>query len=297
VTDPVRRHSGDPATGSPLVTMVLGTIGFAAGLTYALFVSNEGFRASTTGRAWMVLVGVNGAAWALLLIPIIQRTRAVEEIVQGRRGLLVLTVLYFAILFGAPLWPGVVPLIAKDITPTPADYVLPLVGGVVAGLAMVGIWRIHAATQDLRRGHGGQGATTQRRIALYMALQDHLQAFLWIVGAMISLGTLALGFAMKTLGAADEVVWAYGLYYTTLLALSYAPTYMGLVSAGRSLRDELTDDAPDGDAKLEGWLRRRHELDGLLRLSQGPLGNLKAGVFVVGPLLTSVLSTVFDKGG
>jgi hypothetical protein len=269
--------------------MVLGTIGFVAGVAYVLFVPGARFGEST--KAWAILVAANCAAWSLLVIPIFQRIRAVEAIVQGRRGRLISTLLYFTVLFGVPLWPGVVASVS-EVEPTASDYVLVLVGGVVAGLAMVGIWRVHTATQDLRRGRTRLGATA----VLYLTLQDHLQALLWIVGAMISFGTLTLGFALKTLGVPDEVVWAYGLYYTSLLAGSYVPTYLGLVSAGRSIRDELTGHAPHDGAELEGWLRQRDELDGLLRLEQGPFGNLKAAIFIAGPVLSSVLSTVFDKG-
>jgi hypothetical protein len=295
-TDPVGRPSKKPVASGPLVTMVLGTAGFLAGLVFAFAASEPDFRGGMTGKVWVVLVGINGAAWILLLIPAVLRTRAVEGIVQGRRGLLIVTVLYFAMLFAAPLWPDVVTAITDDVVPTMADYAFVLGGGVVAGSVMVGIWRIHTATQDLRRSHAGRADTTANRIVLYLALQDHLQAFLWTLGTMITLGTLTLAFAMKALGAADEVVWAYGLYYTALLALSYAPTYVGLLTTGRSVRDELTGDPPEAGLDLEKWLRRRTELDGLLGLQQGPLGNLKAGIFILSPLLTSIIGTVFERG-
>jgi hypothetical protein len=284
----------DHVTGSPLIAMVLGAIGFITGLTFALSVSPASFMDRTTGRAWVVMVGVNVAAWALLSLSIYHRARTVEGIVRGRRGPLILNVFCFVVLFGAPLWPSVTKQIAR-IELVWSDYLLILVGGVVAAVAMAGIWRIHAATEELESNRGKPGATTQHRMALYMILQDHLQAFFWILGTMISLGTLALAFGIKALGAEDQIVWVYGLYYTALLALSYAPTQLGLVSSGRTLRHELTGDAPQGAAEIEGWLQRRHELDGLLRLSEGPLGNLKVGVFVVSPLLTSVLSTAFDQ--
>jgi hypothetical protein len=147
---------------------------------------------------------------------------------------------------------------------------------------------------------------------LYLTLQDDLQDFLWIVGAVISLGTLALGFAVQALnqsrqaiirGAGDcieylpfpevpsHTVWAYGLYYTALLALSYGPTRIALISVGRSIRDAIVGDAPAEETEVEDWLKQRKELGELLVLSQGPLSEIKAAILVVSPLLTSLLST------
>jgi hypothetical protein len=186
--------------------------------------------------------------------------------------------------------------------PVSVDFVLPIIGGAVASAAMLGMWRIHTASQQLRSGGDASGYTS-RQAENYLTLHDHLQTFLWIVGALISLGTLAFGSGIKAAGAESgstvdtpgQPVWAYGLYYTTLLALSYVPTYIGLITAGRFMRDSVIGGAPFDATQLEGWLRRRDELTGLLQISQGPVARLKGAIFVVSPLLASLLSAIFEK--
>ncbi|WP_084510661.1 hypothetical protein [Nocardia lijiangensis] len=134
---------------------------------------------------------------------------------------------------------------------------------------------------------------------LYLTLRDDLQAFLWILGVVISLGTLALGFALQALihdsdtddaqSQVSQAVWVYGLYYTALLALSYGPAHVALLSVGRSIRDTIVGGTPIGKAEVEDWLRRRQELDGLLQLGQNPVSNIKAATLVVSPLLGILL--------
>jgi hypothetical protein len=269
--------------------MALGALGFAAGWAFARFISEDPFKSDPAGRAWAVLIGVNGAAWCVLSIEIVRRVRAVERLVRGGWAVLASTLACFAVLFSAPFWPPVVKW-AKLPELVSGDYVLSFVGGLVAGSAMVGMWRVHAAARSLRPGMQGAG------VELYLTLQDHLQALLRIVGAIITLATLAFAFAMKALGLSNEVVWIYGLYYTAVLALSYTPTHAVLVAAGHSLRDDLTGGAPRERGKQPAWLRERHEVDALLRLDHGPVENLKAGIFVMIPLLTSLVSAAFPKG-
>jgi hypothetical protein len=214
---------------------------------------------------------------------------AIEAIAVGRRIELILTFVVFAFLFAAPLFPRVAEWIS-EVRPATGDYLVLLFGGLVAGIPMAGIWRINAVIRQLQSdGRGGDPAA--RSATLYLTLQDNLQAFLWIVGVVISLGTLALGFAAQALKMPSHAVWAYGLYYTALFALSYGPTQIALVSVGRSIRDAIVGDTPVNQTEVEAWLRRRKELDGLLLLSQGPLSEIKAAILVASPLLSSLLST------
>ena len=318
----MRRPGDSPSTASPLIVMSLAASGFAGGLALGYWTSDDAFRASFAGKMWVFLIGVNVGAWLVLIWPIIQRFLAVEAIAQGRRAESVTTFGVFWLLFVLPLWPRVLGEIAR-LGAAAADYVLPIIGGGVASAAMCGIWRIHAASRQLRTTGEGGPNYAPRRVEDYLTLHDHLQAFLWIIGALISLGTLVFGFAYEALkdelreelkkkalkdmsgatvvpsdaqlGLPDEAVWAYGLYYTTLLALSYVPAYIGLVTAGRSIRDAVIGSAPQDPTKLDAWLRRRDELSGYLQTSQGPVARLKAAVFVVSPLLASLLSTAIEK--
>ena len=297
----MNRPQGTAVIASPLIAMTLASSGFAIGFAFAFRTSNEAFLTPFAGKAWIILIGANVGAWFLLVVPIIQRFLAVETLVRGRRAELGATFCVFGFLYLLPLWPPVVDLIA-GFPMAETDIVLPIIGGAVASAAMSGIWRIHAASEQIRSGNDGPGHAPDR-VDNYLTLQDHLQAFLWIVGALISLGTLAFGFAIKAIKEVhspivdipDQAFWAYGLYYTTLLALSYVPTYIGLITTGRFIRDSVIGGAPFGPTEVEGWLRRRDELTGLLQISQGPVARLKGAIFVVSPLLASVLSTLFEK--
>ena len=283
-------------TASPLKVMVLAAVGFAVGIGIAVWTSRdrECFLIQPAARAWVILMGANVAAWLILIVPTIQRLVAIEAIAIGRLMEVVLTVGLFGVLFTVPLLPPVANLIGAE--PGAEDYLLLIIGGLIAGVPMLGIWRVHAIARQLQPS-GGRGDHPPPSARLYLSLQDHLQAFLWTLGVIISLGTLALGLAVQALnqepGPPDvpsHVVWAYGLYFTAVLALSYGPTYIALMSVGRSIRDTITGDAPVDPSKVEDWLRRRQDLGGLLQLSQGPLSNIKSAILVVSPLLSSLLT-------
>jgi hypothetical protein len=282
-------------TASPLTVMILAAVGFALGTGVAYVTSPACFLSQPAAPAWVVLMGANVAAWLILIVPTIHRLLVIEAIAVGRRIEFVLTLGLFAALFIVPLLPQVARRIL-GVEPAAVDYPVLLFGGLTGGILMAGIWRIHTIIRQLQP-NGSAGNPPPASVRLYLSLQDHLQAFLWTFGVLISLGTLALGFAMQALAqrwhitVPTHALWAYGLYYTALLALSYGPTYVALTSVGRSIRDAIVGDPPVDQTKVEDWLRRRQEVGGLLQLSQGPLSNIKATILVVSPLLSSLLST------
>jgi hypothetical protein len=309
----------------PSIVMIEAFVGLAIGFLVGLRISPQIFLCAPAGQTWVVLLGVNVAAWFVLFWPTVQMFRAVEAIAVGRRIEMGLTLLVFAGLFIVPMLPRVARFIS-GILPAESDYSYLLIGGLVTGIPVMGIWRINVATRQLQSDGTGVDAPAHSA-TLYLTLGEDLQAFLWIVGVLISLGTLALGFAVQALDqvaqAVDQAgqvhavtpcdkaaqalyrylggarlpnlpsraVWAYGLYYSALLALSYGPTRVALISVGRSIRDAIVGDVPVDETKVEDWLRRRKEIGELLSLGQGPLSEFKAAVLVVSPLLASLLST------
>ena len=292
------KRSRAPSTASPLIVMIQAAVGCTIGAGIGFLTSDKIFLAQPATTAWVVLLGVNVAAWFILFVPTVQRFWAIEVIAVARRIELLLTLCVFTTLFSIPLLPPVAKWIS-GVEPATGDYPLLLIGGLTAGAPMLGIWRIHAVTRQLQL-NGSDPAP--RSAMLYLTLRENLQAFLWIVGVVISLGTLALGFAAQALtqdprypDLSSRTLWAYGLYYTTLLALSYGPTYVALLAVGRSIRDTMVGDTPVDQKDLGDWLRRRQDLDGLLQLSQGPLSNIKASILVVSPLLSSLLSAAIGS--
>jgi hypothetical protein len=77
---------------------------------------------------------------------------------------------------------------------------------------MAGMWRINTVTRQLQSKHADPPPLSVPR---YLMLQENLQAFLWIVGLLISLGTMALAFALQAISQSREselpshALWAY----------------------------------------------------------------------------------------
>ena len=214
--------------------------------------------------------------------------------------MLAMTFLLFVSLFVLPMLPVVLRFVLQRFVLIASDVLLVVVGGIVAGVAMWGVWRIYTASWQLRSDASPDSAA--QRMQVYLALQGHLQAFLWMVGSIISVATLTFGFAIDAINKAwctspnipREVAWAYGLYYTALLGLSYVPTYLRLGSVGQSIREAAVGRPPINPEELEDWLRKRDALTGLLQIGEGPLASLKSTLFVLGPLLTSLLGTALS---
>jgi hypothetical protein len=89
-----------------------------------------------------------------------------------------------------------------------------------------------------------------------------------------------------------EVVWAYGGYFTVILALAYIPTYLHLQSVGKNLRDDTFPLLTPAHKSFKDRQERREEVDELLELQTGPLGNMKTNVAILAPLASSLVSVL-----
>ena len=87
-----------------------------------------------------------------------------------------------------------------------------------------------------------------------------------------------------------ELVIIYGLFYTFLLLLLYVPTHLALNDASRALRDRLCP--LDTLSNLKDTLDKRKALDELLQTNLGLGQNLRAGIFTLAPLVTSLLASI-----
>jgi hypothetical protein len=126
-----------------------------------------------------------------------------------------------------------------------------------------------------------------------------LQNYLLIAGIIVSVipvATATLRSILITTGYATEqnfpitVVMSYGLFFTMVLVLFYAPTHLLLTETSRKLRDVLCP--IDSLSGMEESLRRRKSLDEWLQTNIGLAQNLKAGIFALSPLISSFIASV-----
>jgi hypothetical protein len=130
----------------------------------------------------------------------------------------------------------------------------------------------------------------------YLDYRNLLQACLIISGILLSLLpiiTSAFYSIWKEIGVfttetfPSQVIIVYGLIFTALLILIYAPTYFTLTNVGRELRDAKY---PLDVDTLEATMKNRKMLDDLLQTNIGLTENLKNGIFTLSPLVSGLLA-------
>lgn len=126
-----------------------------------------------------------------------------------------------------------------------------------------------------------------------------LQNYLLIAGIIVSIvpiATATLRSILITTGFATEqnfpitVVMSYGLFFTLVLVLFYAPTHLLLTETSRKLRDVFCP--INSLSGMEASLRQRKSLDEWLQTNIGLAQNLKAGIFALSPLISSFVASV-----
>jgi hypothetical protein len=263
---------------------------------------------------WLFLLCAQTALWATLLGPIMRTLRELRP--WHRRTTALLGAGGFIIAFG-------VLYVATRALGTP-DYPLPghaikltlltSLAGIVAYLGALGIWRVDRAATDLalyasalHEPTGERPAATgrgnQRLIDRYLDLRNALDRLLIYMGAIVSAAVLATGALRNAVISwhtnshipsneifSQEHVLVYGLFLSGLLALVYLPPYQRLRALGIRLRDALCPPLwppnPDWRARAE----ERATLGDLLRLEVTGTASLRAGIAILAPLASSLVS-------
>ena len=154
----------------------------------------------------------------------------------------------------------------------------------------------------------GPGLSEEANFALgndLLKLRGLLQYILLVCGIILSMVPVNTAALRATILAAKPelepyfpitLVIIYGLFYSLLLILVYAPTHMKLVEVGRALRDQM---CPIDGLQLQNLnevIARRKSLDEFLQTNIGIGENLKTGMITFTPLVTSlVLSLLGTK--
>jgi len=88
-------------------------------------------------------------------------------------------------------------------------------------------------------------------------------------------------------------VLAYGLLFTGVLGIAFAPSFVAMRRAGARLRDRTYPlPKPERDKKLSDALANRKEFDDLLQTSLRGSAAFKAGAAILTPLAASLISTL-----
>jgi hypothetical protein len=173
-----------------------------------------------------------------------------------------------------------------------------LVAGVeiLIGLPVViGILLTLSAVKDkMKEIRGDQG---NRNILWYIEHRDMLQKLLWIAGSVLGISILTTGALSKFISSFGidypmYLVLAYGISFTSILAILYIPAYFSLNKLGFHLRDILF---PLPEPNSDSWMEitsKRKSLEELLELRTSIGQNVLSDIPIMAPLLGGLISTL-----
>jgi hypothetical protein len=91
-----------------------------------------------------------------------------------------------------------------------------------------------------------------------------------------------------------QYVLGYGLLFSGLLAIAFAPSFLSIRKAGTRLRDATYPLPHPSDPTFFEAVDNRRKLDDLLQTNLSATATFKAGVAIVTPLAASVISTLLS---
>ncbi|OGO41063.1 MAG: hypothetical protein A2W36_02900 [Chloroflexi bacterium RBG_16_58_14] len=167
--------------------------------------------------------------------------------------------------------------------------------------AAIGLWSILSAAKETYERADPDPQKCYPAVQAFNHYRSYLQAYLVIAGILISLVVLSTGAMRQALveyNPANEqlfsnnMVLAHGLYFTFLLGVLYVPTYIVVQLYGRLLRDKVYPVITLDDYKEKEPLRK--QFDEILNLNITVGQNLRAGLFILAPLVTSLFSSLIN---
>jgi len=284
----------------------LGAIGALFGLAVVLLSPGEtpqsvAFRQNPEFVVWLFTIVVQATLFAILPLFLFKALIKLKQYASKHIVKIVLSSLGFLFLADLPsTFLGLGRLVSFSF---PLAYhelrfrILTITGLLTTALpASIGIWLVYSAlTVSFKETH-----INKESAGHYLFLHRQLHIFLFILGLIVSVATLATGASRRALIAAGipaeafplELVLVYGGYYTFLIALLYIPVYLSLIEFGRRLVDRFY---PLSALELESeeWentYEKRGKLEELLRLRVTAQQGLETGVAIFAPLLSGFIS-------
>jgi hypothetical protein len=157
---------------------------------------------------------------------------------------------------------------------------------------VAGIVRIGRAAWAFDLGGGDEAALTN-----FTRLRSSLRQFLFSAGAIVAGAVLAAGALQQALGkhGDPEIVFAYGIFLSAMLAAAYAPAFAQLQRAGERLLDAIEAPPATEDPDWPVGSMRRREVRSFLGLDVDFLQSLRVGIAVLAPLASGFLSLLLPS--
>jgi hypothetical protein len=321
-------RSGAPVWSLPVVAAIAIAV-VAVGLAAAWIL--DGATSTKAGTnfiskpqfvLWLVIFCGQTAVWALAVVPVWRIGFRTGRWLRERGalpwraigGVLAAVVLLvgLAALFSLP--PGVLRrvgpfhVLARSLRQLPQGHEWPLPDHVrkvetmtacafaVGVGAIIGVWLVGFAFRELSRDR----FPSARTLTHFLQLRDELNVLLAIVGTIVGLGTLATGALRNAVVAVgvkfpSQYVLIFGLYYSALIALAYAPSYVAMRAAGEAIRDRGAPLVSPLDPKFGDVVAKRKTLDELMQLNLSASSSFKAGVAILTPLAGSLVALLIGK--
>jgi hypothetical protein len=315
-----------PLTTAKLLWIFLVGVAVGAAILFADYPwwddKHHDFAHTSPFILWATLVCASTALWMLAffwLLPSLSELVRVgsqqerrelygrgSELLHSIVALVAIIVLFF-ILGRAKSWPNYLPGHSTKVA------VLTALGALVGLVAASGVWLTNARLKQLGRheslsanrlqGHEfnernpvGPPVAVLRR---YLKLRDAFNQFLGALGVILGLLVLTTAAQRQTVLAYNDpkhphvdygyqLVLVYGLFYTLLVAAVFLPTYLTATTVGNRIRDVILAPVPPFTTGWDERLDKRDKLGSLLGVQGGPIGQFKAGVAILAPLLTSL---------
>ena len=87
------------------------------------------------------------------------------------------------------------------------------------------------------------------------------------------------------------VVLVYGAYFSMLLILLYLPAFLKLQKLGQILNDKITElGTGDKSEDAADEIKLKEKLENLLQINESAQQRLKAGIAVLSPLISGIMS-------
>lgn len=180
------------------------------------------------------------------------------------------------------------------------------IGLLLTLLAMVGMLATALAFQGLRP----QQPPDQHDLRCFLVLRDELARLLAIAGLLVALAALTtITLRLAVLAVAHDVAFrqdeiplqyapgyivAYGLLFSGVLALAFAPSFMAMRAAGARLRDNAHPLPAPADPQFGDVVLRRRALDELLQTTLSASSTFKVAAAILTPLVGGLASLVLS---
>jgi lysylphosphatidylglycerol synthetase-like protein (DUF2156 family) len=277
------------------------------------------FAARSETLFFLLLICAETALWALLLVPAWTLVRTLRRWASWRfvviGAVLTAVVASFVGLIGRRGMTSVLDHQAfKFGVITALGYFL------VALPAAVAVWAVQRAADEalalpaswlesfrafVREDTGEEQPTG---IEWYLRMRAHLERGVTILGLVVAAAVLAtasfrnanLAWAKAQSGGkvgnvfAFERVLLFGLFFTLLIALLYAPAHLRLRAVGARLRDSMAPE-PTAGADWAAAYDERAKLESVLGLNAGLMSSFGPAAAVFAPFVAAILSSLLER--